>query len=82
MLSHMRTTVRLPDELYRSVQKRAAEEGRSVTAFIAHALREQLATSPAASEREPFVIDPFAGTGTVAGVDLSDSADLLERMEG
>lgn len=76
----MRTTIRLPDELYRAVKKRSTDEGRTVTSFIEHSLREQLATSPALST-ERFVVDAFVGTGVLPGVDLGDSAALLDRME-
>jgi hypothetical protein len=81
-LGHMRTTIRLPDELYRAVQARAAEQGRTVTSFIAQSVREQLAKPSVPSEGPAFSIKPFSGNGTLPGIELADSASLLERMEG
>ena len=77
----MRTTVRLSDEFYRTVRARAAAEGTTFTSFLESALREHLARTETTTTRD-FVVDPFRGTGLQPGVDLSDSSDLLERMEG
>ena len=79
MLVHMRTTVRLPDELYDEVRRRAVDQGVTVTSFLEQALRRALA------EHRPgqhFVVEPFAGTGTLPGVDLHNNAALLDVMEG
>lgn len=79
MLECMRTTIRLPDELYNEVRRRAIDEGVTATAFIERALRRaMLDRSPAAR----FTVEPFHGTGTRPGVDLHDNAALLEVMEG
>jgi hypothetical protein len=75
----MRTTVRLPDELYEQVRRRAVDEGRTVTSFLEEALRRALAEYRGP---EPFVVKPFEGTGTLPGVDLHDNSALLDVMEG
>ncbi|MHA7987783.1 ribbon-helix-helix domain-containing protein [Rathayibacter sp. CAU 1779] len=75
----MRTTILLPDELYRATKRRATEEGRTMTSFIEEALRAQLAALP--ESHTPFRIDVFDGGGPAVGVDLSSNAELLERME-
>ncbi|GAB3795950.1 ribbon-helix-helix domain-containing protein [Humibacter antri] len=75
----MRTTILLPDELYRETKRRAAGEGRTMTSFIAEALRERLGQAPSGSE--PFVVDAFDGGAALPGVDLTSNAELLERME-
>jgi plasmid stability protein len=80
MLVRMRTTINLPDELYGEVRRRAADEGRTVTSFLEGALRDALARHDA-GEQPPFVIDPFVGDGVLPGVDLNNSAALLDLME-
>lgn len=77
----MRTTIRLPDQLYRDVQRRASDERRTVTSFIEESLRQRLAESRDESPAPAFIVDAFVGTGTLPGVDLSDSAALLDQME-
>ena len=76
----MRTTIRLPDELYREVRKRSLEDGTTVTTFIERALRAALqpTRSPTGAT---FVAEPFHGSGLQPGVDLSDGSALLDRME-
>ncbi len=71
--------MRLPDELYDEVRRRALDEGQTVTSFLERALRRALAEYRPA---QPFVVEPFHGTGTLPGVDLHDSAALLDAMEG
>jgi len=80
MLLHMRTTVILPDELYRRVRVAAAEEGRTLTSFMEQALREALDRHLGEHETA-YVVEPFPGDGLLPGVDLDDSSLLLERME-
>ena len=83
MLRHMRTTIRLPDDLYREVKVTAASTGRNVTSFIEEALRAALLREhePADLEREAYRVTPVGVGGVVPGVDLTDSARLLELME-
>ena len=75
----MRTTIRLPDELYDQVRRRAMDEGQTVTSFLERALRRALAEHD--GDRD-FVVEPFRGTGTLPGVDLHDNAAILDVMEG
>ena len=76
----MRTTIRLPDDLYGQVRRRALETSATVTSVIENALRAALAER--GDDEKPFVVEPFHGTGTLPGVDLLDSASLLDVMEG
>jgi len=75
----MRTTIRLPDDFYRAVRSRALAEGQTFTSFLEDALRRRLAEVPA--EPHGYVLAPFEGDGLRPGVDLADSADLLDRMD-
>jgi len=77
----MRTTVRLPDELIRRAKRRAAEQGTTLTSLLEEGLRLALA-EPKASRRRPVLLPVSkASGGTLPGIDLSRSADLLDRME-
>jgi hypothetical protein len=80
MLWHMRTTIRLPDALYREVRNRAGAERRTVTSFIEEALRQRLASRTPRDEGA-FVVEPFVGTGALPGVDVTNSASLLDAMD-
>lgn len=80
MLEHMRTTIRLPDQLYRDVRERALRDGITVTTLIERAVREALRQGEEAPRS--FTIKPFHGSGVHPGVDLSDSAALIDLMEG
>jgi hypothetical protein len=77
----MRTTVRLDDDLLREVKQYAVEEEMTLTAVIHRALRELLARRRRLGEQERAVLPSFAGQGLQPGVDLDDSAALLELME-
>lgn len=81
MLCHMRTTVRLPDELYTRVRVSAATEGTTVTSFIEDALRAALLRHEQAPDRPPYEVEPFEGNRLQPGVNLDDSAELLDRMD-
>ncbi len=78
----MRTTIRLDERLLREAKQAAAAKGRTLTAVIEDALRQFLGRREApAEERRPFRIRPFKGTGVAPGVDVDDSAALLDLME-
>jgi hypothetical protein len=79
----MRTTVRLDDALLERAKREAARRGTTLTALIQQGLRLVLAR-PARSEGRPRVELPVcrAGGGTLPGVDLDDSAAVLDRMDG
>jgi|NGEPerStandDraft_6_1074524.scaffolds.fasta_scaffold00746_13 hypothetical protein len=79
----MRTTIRLPDDLYQQVRTEAMAAGRTTTSFIEEALRAALLRRQAVRrDGEHYRVEPFAGTGMLPGVDLSNSAALLELMDG
>ena len=77
----MRTTIRLDDALLAEAKKVAAETGRTLTAVIEDALREVLARRRPARLRTRVKFSTFGGKGLHPGVDLDNSAALLERME-
>ncbi|MCS7008012.1 MAG: CopG family transcriptional regulator [Thermoleophilia bacterium] len=76
----MRTTIRLDDELLTRAKRAAVERGTTLTAVIEDALRRALA--PADAERgERFTMHTFHGDGLRPGVDLDDTASLLDVMD-
>jgi hypothetical protein len=77
----MRTTVRLDPHLLAQAKKRAAETGRTLTAVLEEALRESLQRRTRAGRRAPVRLKTVNGTGLRPGVDLDDSASLLDTME-
>jgi hypothetical protein len=83
MLKHMRTTILLKDELFTQAKKEAARRGCTLTALIEQSLRLALVrTRKPAVRRNVSIPVCRQGGGTLPGVDLDDSADLLDRMEG
>jgi hypothetical protein len=78
----MRTTVRLDDALLRQAKKLAAETGRSLTAVIEDALRETINRRSARNALPgKFRLPAFKGRGLRPGIDLDNSAELLDLME-
>ena len=78
----MRTTIRIDEALLREARQLAAQSGKSLAAVIEDALRESLARQRRASKREPVRLITAGGSGLRPGVDLDDSASLLDVMEG
>jgi len=80
----MRTTIRLDDDLLRQTKALAAQTGRTLTAVIEDALRETIARSRSrrGRSRAGVALPTFKGSRVHPGVDLDDSAGLLEIMEG
>ncbi len=77
----MRTTIRLPPGLMAQAKKLARDTGRTLTQVIEDALREVIArrTRPA-PRSDSFTI--VRGNGLQPGVDLDDSAAVLDLMDG
>jgi hypothetical protein len=78
----MRTTIRLDDALLAQAKVEAARRGSTLTAVIEDALRELLARVESRRDPAPFELPTFAGNGLQPGVDLDDSASLLDLVEG
>ena len=77
----MRTTIRLDERLLAEAKKYAAESGQTLTAVLADALRESLARRRAQGKRKRVRLRTVKGDGVRPGVDLDDTASLLELME-
>jgi hypothetical protein len=79
----MRTTVRLDESLLERARHEATRRGVTLTSLIEQGLRLVLRRPLKRSER-PVVKLPEcrAGGGMLPGVNLEDSAAVLDRMEG
>ena len=76
----MRTTIRLDDDLLGRAKRVAVERGITLTAVIEDALRRALSPDVART-RTPFSLPTFRGDGLQPGVDLDDTASLLDVMD-
>jgi plasmid stability protein len=79
LLCVRRTTVLLPDDLFRELKARAAREGTSLGSLLDRLLRQGLR-----ERRAPRRFNPPTshGEGLQPGVDLTDRDALYERMGG
>lgn len=79
----MRTTINLPDGLIAQAKRAALEDRTTLTAIIGNALREALSKRRRRSvPRKKFEIITYGEGGVLPGVDLSDTAALLDIMDG
>jgi hypothetical protein len=82
MLRCVRTTIRLDEQLLREAKALAVRTGRTLTQVIQDALQQSLAQGPDPGSDDPLRLPTFQGRGVRPGVDLDDSAGLLEAMDG
>ena len=82
-LTLMRTTVRMTDDLLRRAKRIAARRDTTLTAILEQALREWLDRQRQARkpERTELPVSRSIG-GVLPGVDLDDTDDLADRMDG
>jgi len=77
----IRTTIRLPDDLLLAAKRQAMNTGRTLTRVIEDALRSALARDDTVSDEQSFTLPTFGTGGLRPGIDLDDSASLLDVME-
>jgi predicted transcriptional regulator len=82
MSRRMRTTVRLPPELLSAARRHARDTGRTFTALIEDALRLALTTEQRRDDRVREPLPTYGAGGLLPGVDLDDSARLLDQTDG
>ena len=76
----MRTTIRLDDDLLAEVKQLASESNRTMTAVIEDALRQMLTRQPRSPARPPVHLTTMGDSKLMPGVDLDNSAALLDLM--
>ena len=77
----MRTTIDLPDDLLSEAKERAVREGRSLSEVVGDAVRSSFTRTAPPAERATKLPTFTGGGGLQPGVDLDDSAALLDLME-
>ena len=77
----MKTTIRLDDQLLAEVKQIADQSSRTMTSVIEDALREMVARRRQMAQRPQVRLPTFGGKGLLPGVDLDDSAALLDLMD-
>ncbi len=81
ILCRMKTSIRLDDDLLTKAKLYAAMTGKTFTAVVEEALREMLARRVVQAERPRVSLTTVKGRGVRPGIDLDDSASLLDKME-
>jgi hypothetical protein len=76
-----RTTLRLDEHLMREIKASAVQSGRTLTDWIEDALREALLRRRQQAAAERFELPVFSMGPPLPGVDLNNSAALLDLME-
>jgi hypothetical protein len=74
--------MRIDDGLLKAAKEYAARTGRTLTSLFEDALRTFLALENRSGRGRRGKLPTFDGGGTQSGVDLDNSADLLDLMEG
>ena len=77
----MRTTIHLPADLLAELKQIAAKSNRTLTSVIEDALREALSRRRRKATPAALQLTTFDGGGLQPGVDLDDTAALLDRLE-
>ena len=77
MVFHMKTTLIIPDPLFRKLKRRALESGETLSDLVAELLRKGLTETPKPRRVKPL---PTFDMGQ-AKVDVADREALYEAME-
>lgn len=69
MLLHMRTSIDIPDALFRRLKKQAAEESTTLKQIVIDAVQQRLTTPK--RPKKPFKMKDFSvkGEGVMPGID-------------
>jgi hypothetical protein len=73
----MKTTVEIPDPLFRKAKSRAAERGQTLKEFMTEALRDKLVKSGAAADAEPGWMKGFGKLRKLR----SETARIQKRVD-
>jgi hypothetical protein len=77
----MRTTIDIPEPLLREARERAARRGSTLGQIVEEALQASFLSIDTTAEEEPVQLPTYGVGGVLPGVDLDDSAVLLDLME-
>lgn len=79
MLTHMRTTIDLPNPIFQKAKRMARTRGVTLKHLVEDALRRYLAEEKEAANYQ-LTNASFAGDGLVSGLDWSDWDQLRELV--
>jgi hypothetical protein len=83
MHAQLRTTVRLDESLLEEAKAQAARQKKTLTSLIEEGLRLVIARSRTTAPRKKVVLPvSHSGGGPMPGVDINNSADLMDILEG
>ena len=77
----MQTTIQLDDALLAQATKLAREKGCDLSHLIEETLRDKIAPTPPVAPQPFLRLTTVGGQGVRPGVDLNNSAALLDLME-
>mgnify|MGYP006305446279 CR=1 FL=1 len=80
-INFVRTTIRIDEKLLISAKKAAASKRISLTKLIEEALREKLYLPDHRKQDRRVELVTVEGNGLQPGIDIDDSAALLDAME-
>ncbi len=78
----MRTTVKIEDRLLVEAKAQAVASGRTLNAVVEDALRESMGRRAGDRRSHPVALPTFPGATLRPGVDLDDTAALVDLMDG
>jgi plasmid stability protein len=81
----VKTTLQLPDELYREIKASAALSGRSITSIVEESLRRFLTDATTVEELPPLPVSSSRGDFTdefmATGIDVHDTSEVLAWLD-
>jgi hypothetical protein len=81
----VKTTLQIPDDLYRDVKTAAAISGRSITSILEESLRMYLADAAAVQQLPPLPVSRSLGGFTdeflATGIDFNNTGEVLAWLD-
>ena len=77
----MRTTVSLDEDVLSEAKVLAQKSGQTLSNWIQDTVRERLARRAANPEFDRVILPTSGGGGVLPGVDLDNTASLLDTMD-
>lgn len=78
----MRTTIRIDDHLLSEAKKMAVSSNLTLSSLVETAIKEMLSKRQQRPIKSPAKLVTYKGHGLKHGVDLDDSAAMVDLMEG
>jgi len=72
MVTHMKTTIDIPDALYEETRRLAARRGATVRSVVLGALRREIEAEPERRSAPRLRKHPFHGEGLQPGIEEGD----------